>query len=101
MGGGGGNDMKNQIPPQFPFAEKGSKAGGSNSSGKVLSLCFLFAKHDWLMEKKVVYKQRCLMTSEGLEQFLCIVLTANKWKQLLGSMFKEQLEYVTDIFLRV
>lgn len=49
----------------------------------------------------MVYKQRWLMTSEGLEQFLYMVLTANKWKQLLGSMFKEQMEYVMDIFLRV
>lgn len=46
-----------------------------------------------------MYKQRWLMTSTGLEQFLCIVLTANKWKELLGSMFQEQLEYVMDIFL--
>ena len=66
---------------QFSFIEKSSKAGVSNSSGKVLSLRVLFANH-WLAngEKAMVYKQRWLMTSEGLEQFLYMVLTANKWK---------------------
>lgn len=41
------------------------------------------------------------MTSKGLQQLLYIVLTANKWKWLLGSMFKEQLGYVMGIFLQV
>lgn len=93
-------NMNHQIPPQFPFAEI-AKAGEATQQGKFWACAFSLPNTDWLMEGKLLYKQRWLMTSVGLEQLRCIVLTANKWKELLGSMFQEQLEYVMDIFLWV